>query len=351
MPIKVLILDESELMRNLLSELIGGAPDLKVVGAAANPASALEMIKRWTPDVLTLDVEISRLDGLEFLRRLMRMQPLPVVMVSGLTERGSAATLQALELGAVDCIAKPPAGNRVQLQQYAEELRDKIRAALGARLSAPRLTAAPNSSANQPVRGALPAAVLNRNVVVIGASTGGTEAIKQVLCGLPAEMPPIVIVQHMPVAFTPSFAQRLDTQSPFKVVHAQGGERLQSGHAYLAPGDSHLLLKRQGTGVVTVLSKAEPVNRHRPSVDVLFSSAAKELGADALGVILTGMGRDGAAGMLELHRAGAWNIGQDQASCVVYGMPRAAAEIGALDAMAPLTNIAECLLERLRKSA
>lgn len=348
MPIKVLIVDDSTLMRSLLTELIGGAPDIKVVGAAPDPLSAREMIKELNPDVLTLDVEMPRMDGLEFLRRLMRLRPMPVVMISSLTDRGSAATLQALELGAVDVIGKPQASSATQLQNYGEDIREKIRAAYSARLGG--VAASGSASSASPVsHGVLPASALLRKVIAIGASTGGTEAIKQVLADLPAEMPPIVMVQHMPETFTQSFAQRLDSQSKIKVIHAEGGERLLPGHAYLAPGHSHLRVRRQASGYVTQLGREEPVNRHRPSVDVLFSSVAETVGADAVGIILTGMGRDGAAGMLEMHRAGAWNIGQDQGSCVVYGMPRAAAETGALDETAALGNIAAVLLDRLRK--
>jgi two-component system chemotaxis response regulator CheB len=346
--IKVLIIDDSALMRALLTEIIGGAPDLEVVGSAPDPIMAREMIKSLNPDVLTLDVEMPKMDGLEFLSRLMKLRPMPVVMISSLTARGSEVTLQALELGAVDFIAKPRAENAALLQAYGEEIRDKIRAAKTAHLRRPQAAASP-----APARAEAPAAgvssrVLTEKLIAIGASTGGTEAIKEVIVRLPAEVPGIVIVQHMPEAFTPSFAKRLDSLGAIRVVEARGGERIQPGHAYLAPGHSHLLVKKSGAGWVTELSQGEPVNRHRPSVDVLFHSVAKEAGRNAIGVILTGMGKDGAQGMLAMRQAGAWNIGQDQDSCVVYGMPREAAQVGAVDEVSSLNSVAARLLARLR---
>jgi two-component system chemotaxis response regulator CheB len=339
--IKVLIVDDSTLMRALLAEIIGGAPDLEVVGSAPDPIAAREMIKTLNPDVLTLDVEMPKMDGLEFLSRLMKLRPMPVVMISSLTERGSEVTLQALELGAVDYVAKPRAENIALLQGYAEEIRDKIRAAHGARVR--RQVAA--SAA--PLTG-VSSRILNERLIAIGASTGGTEAIKEVLVRLPAEVPGIVMVQHMPETFTPSFAKRLDSLGKLRVVEAQGGERIQPGHAYLAPGHSHLTVRRSSGGWVTELSKSEPVNRHRPAVDVLFNSVAREVGRNAIGVILTGMGKDGAQGMLAMRQAGAWNIGQDQESCVVYGMPREAAQVGALDEVTSLNNVAARILARFK---
>jgi len=345
LPIKVLVIDDSALMRALLTEIIAGAPDLQVVGSAPDPIAAREMIKSLNPDVLTLDVEMPRMDGLEFLGRLMKLRPMPVVMISSLTARGSEVTLQALELGAVDFVAKPKAESLSLLQEYAEEIRDKIRAAHGAHLR--RRTAAAPARSEAPLPG-VSSRLLTEKLIAIGASTGGTEAIKEVLIRLPAEIPGIVMVQHMPETFTPSFAKRLDSLGAVRVVEAQGGERIQPGYAYLAPGHSHMTIKRSGAGWVTELSRAEPVNRHRPSVDVLFHSVAKEAGRNAIGVILTGMGKDGAQGMLAMHQAGAWNIGQDQESCVVYGMPREAALIGAVDEVAGLTNVAARILARLR---
>lgn len=348
MAIKVLIVDDSALMRALLTEIISGAPDLEVVGSAPDPIAAREMIKALNPDVLTLDVEMPRMDGLDFLDRLMRLRPMPVIMISSFTAAGSEVTLKALELGAVDYLAKPRAENISMLQDYAEDIRDKIRAASGARVkSAPRAAPAPAQAPVQ-ARGTFSQRLLADKIVAIGASTGGTEAIKDVLCALPEEMPPILMVQHMPETFTASFAKRLDTVSRLKVIEVQGGERLQPGTAYLAPGHSHMRVRKSGGGYLLDLSQDEPVNRHRPAADVLFWSVAEQVRQNAVGVILTGMGKDGAQGLLSMRQAGAWNIGQDQASCVVYGMPREAAEVGALDEVAPLGDIAGCILARLR---
>ena len=354
MTIKVLVVDDSALMRALLTEIINGAPDLKVVGGAPDPIAAREMIKALNPDVLTLDVEMPKMDGLEFLDRLMRLRPMPVIMISAMTERGSEVTLKALELGAVDFVAKPRAENISLLQGYAEEIRDKIRTAVTARLKAPAPRAAAAApSAAAPARPAPPsefsARLLASKVIAIGASTGGTEAIKDVLTQLPAMMPPIVMVQHMPETFTPSFARRLDSLSQLTVVEAQGGERLQPGTAYLAPGHSHMVIRRSGTGYVTELHQDEPVNRHRPAADVLFDSVAEQVKDDAIGIILTGMGKDGAQGLLRMRQAGAFTIGQDQASCVVYGMPREAALVGAVEEVAPLDEVPRRLLARLRQ--
>jgi two-component system chemotaxis response regulator CheB len=353
--IKVLIVDDSALMRAMLTEIIGAAPDLKVVGTAPDALTAREMIKALNPDVLTLDVEMPRMDGLDFLDRLMRLRPMPVVMVSALTERGSDTTLKALEIGAVDFVAKPRAENAMLLQSYADDIRDKIRAAYSAQLKKPaagwptggEFRAEPATI--EPAGGSLSPRLLSEKLIAIGASTGGTEAIKDVLVGLPAGVPGIVMTQHMPESFTGSFARRLDSLCQVTVIEAQGGERIEPGHAYLAPGHSHLLVKRVGGHYVTELSKADPVNRHRPSVDVLFRSVAEQVGSNAIGIILTGMGKDGALGMLEMRKAGAWNIGQDEASCVVYGMPREAANNGAVEEVAALPDISSRVMAKLRQ--
>jgi len=351
MAIKVLVIDDSALMRSLLTEIINGAPDLEVVGSAPDSIVAGEMIESLKPDVLTLDVEMPKMDGLEFLERLMKLRPMPVLMISSMTEQGSRVTLQALELGAVDFLPKPRMENISVLKDYSEEIGDKIRAAFGAHLKStvaakPALARAP--ARPDPPFPALSSRLLSEKIIAIGASTGGSEAIKDVLAMLPAQVPGIVIVQHMPDTFTAAFAKRLDTLSKVRVIEAQGGEKIESGHAYLAPGHSHLLVKRRGSGYVTELSKDEPVNRHRPAVDVLFRSVALLLKGDAIGVILTGMGRDGAQGLLQLRKAGAWTIGQNQESCVVYGMPREAALLGAIDEVAALSEVADRIMARLR---
>lgn len=346
---RVLIVDDSPLMRRILADIINGADDLRVVGTAADPIAAHEMIRSLDPDVLTLDVQMPKMDGLEFLRRLMRFRPMPVVMVSAFTRRDSEQTLKALELGAVDFVSKPGPGPRAAGADFAFELREKIRnaracrAALSARGAAGRRAPAPPVvAAARP--GWRPAP---EDLIVIGASTGGTEALKEVLIALPENTPGILIVQHMPPAFTGSFARRLDGLCRIRVREAGQAEPVLPGTAYVAPGHSHLLLRRSGAGYQTELSQAEPVNRHRPSVDVLFRSAAAVAGRHAIGVLLTGMGKDGAAGMLELKRAGAWNIAQDQESCVVYGMPREAVALRAVDEILPLGEIGARLMARL----
>ncbi|CAG0945948.1 Protein-glutamate methylesterase/protein-glutamine glutaminase [Gammaproteobacteria bacterium] len=345
MAIRVLIIDDSPVMRLLLREIIDGAPDMKVAGTAADPIEARELIKALEPDVLTLDVEMPKMNGVEFLRRLMKLRPMPVVMISTLTEQGSQTTLEALELGAVDFVPKPAGHSLEALKQSAEEIRDKIRGAHGARVRTLRAEAPPSAP---PASSALAAPRFDpRRLVAIGASTGGTEAIKEVLTRFPAEMPGIVIVQHMPETFTGSFARRLDGLCRIRVKEAGDGERILPGTAYLAPGHSHLSVRKSGGLYVAELSRGEPVNRHRPSVDVLFDSVAAVAAQHAVGVILTGMGKDGARGLLAMHRVGAWNIAQDQASCIVYGMPREAVAIGAADEVLPLPDIAGRVVARL----
>jgi len=355
MVIKVLIVDDSALMRGMLTEVINSAPDLEVVGAAPDPIVAREMIKTHNPDVLTLDIEMPKMDGLDFLARLMRLRPMPVVMISSLTKRGSEATLQALELGAVDFLPKPKLDAGGSVESYRVEICEKVRAAYSARPRVPfKAQTTPKPLLREPSEvgggggGGIPERVLQEKLVLIGASTGGTEAIKEVLCSLPGQMPGILIVQHMPEMFTASFARRLDGLCQLQVKEAEHGEKVMPGTAYLAPGHSHLSLKRVIGGYVCELAQSEPVNRHRPAVDVLFNSAARHVGSSALGVILTGMGKDGAQGLLAMKQAGAWTIGQDQESCVVYGMPREAAMIGALDEVAPLKEIGQRVLSRLR---
>ncbi|MEN9480283.1 MAG: hypothetical protein RLZZ298_1678 [Pseudomonadota bacterium] len=344
---RVLVVDDSALMRSLLTEMISTAADMEVVGSAPDAVVAREMIKSLNPDVLTLDVQMPKMDGLEFLERLMRLRPMPVVMVSAYTQTGSDTTLKALELGAFDFIGKPRADGLKSMEEYAEELVDKLRAAKGARLRkfiAPQSAPAPVSSAptvlKQPVRmGA------SNKIIFLGASTGGTEAIKEFLMGVPADCPPILIVQHMPEAFTASFAKRLDTLCPPKVIEAQGGEKVEQGTVYIAPGHSHMQIKRAASGLLVELLSTPAVNRHRPAVDVLFDSAATIVGKQAVAVILTGMGKDGAQGMLRMRQAGARTFGQDEASCVVYGMPREAFLVGAVEEQYPLEELSRKVLQ------
>ncbi len=343
--ITVVVVDDSALIRKLLSEIINSQPDMQAVGAAPDPLVAREMIRSLNPDVLTLDVEMPKMDGLEFLERLMRLRPMPVVMVCSLTEKGSDATLRALELGAIDYVSKPKIDIAHGIQEYATEIALKIRTAAAARLRARSLAA--------PARGerALPA-LANRGIsteklIIVGASTGGTEAIKEFLMDMPPDCPGILITQHMPETFTKSFAARLDSLCRISVKEAGHAERVLPGHAYVAPGHSHLLLRRSGANYMTQLSDGEPVNRHRPSVDVLFRSAAEHAGKNAVGVILTGMGRDGALGMQAMKQAGAYNFAQDEASCVVFGMPREAIAAGATDEILPLRDIAPGVMRYL----
>jgi len=339
--IKVLICDDSALIRSVMSEIIKSQPDMEVVGVAPDPLVARDLIKQTNPDVLTLDVEMPKMDGLDFLERLMRLRPMPVVMVSSLTERGSEITLRALELGAVDFVTKPKISIQTGMREYTDLIADKIRAASKARVRARTLPAA--GAAGEGGTTQLPQLrnplMSSEKLIIVGASTGGTEAIREFLMQMPSDCPGILITQHMPEGFTKSFAKRLDSLCKIAVMESQGNERVLPGHAYIAPGHSHLLLTRSGANYMTKLDQGEPVNRHRPSVDVLFRSAAQNAGKNAVGVILTGMGKDGAAGMLEMKNAGAYNFAQDEASCVVFGMPReaiavgAAHEVGALQAL------------------
>ena len=350
--IRVVVVDDSAVMRHLLSEIIAGEPDMEAVGGASDPFVAREMIRNLNPDVITLDMEMPRMDGLEFLEKLMRLRPMPVVMVSAFAEANSQTALRALELGAMELVAKPKNGAG-GLAEYAHEVTAKIRAAASGRLKrcAPAATLPRTPVARA---AAAPSQVKTQwqdKVIVIGASTGGTEAVKDVLVHMPANSPPILIAQHMPEGFTRSFAARLDSLCALRVKEADDGERALPGHAYIAPGHSHLMLKKSGGMYSCLLSKAEPVNRHRPSVDVLFRSAARSAGANILGVILTGMGKDGAAGMAEMHRAGAYTYAQDEASCVVFGMPKEAIAQGGVDEILPLDDIASALLARLTTPA
>ncbi len=336
MKIKVLIVDDSALIRSVMTEIIGSQSDMEVVGVAPDPLVARELIKQTNPDVLTLDVEMPKMDGLDFLEKLMRLRPMPVVMVSSLTERGSEITMRALELGAVDFVTKPKISIQSGMREYTELIADKIRAASKARIKPRTLHAA---AAGAPLPALKNPLMSSEKLIIIGASTGGTEAIREFLMQMPSDCPGILITQHMPEGFTTSFARRLDSLCKISVREAAGDERVLPGHAYIAPGHSHLLLARSGANYITKIEQSPPVNRHRPSVDVLFRSAATAAGKNAVGVILTGMGKDGAAGMLEMKAAGAYNFAQDEASCVVFGMPREAIAVGATHEVGPLTAL------------
>jgi two-component system chemotaxis response regulator CheB len=317
---------------------------MECVGAAPDPLVAREMIKTLNPDVLTLDVEMPQMDGLTFLDKLMRLRPMPVLMISSLTERGSDAALRALELGAVDFVSKPKLGVAEGMNAYIDEIADKIRVAFKAH---PAARHAARTVVNLPLLG-------NRlstteKLIAVGASTGGTEALKEFLVPMPADSPAILVTQHMPEAFTKSFAARLDSLCKMTVCEAEHNQRVLPGHVYIAPGHSHLLLKRSGTNYLTELSQAAPVNHHRPSVEVLFRSVAKYAAGNAIGVMLTGMGKDGATAMLEMRQAGSYNLAQDEASCVVFGMPREAIAVGAVHEVVGIQEMAQRVLARLKQ--
>jgi len=352
MPIKVLIVDDSALVRSLLTELVNSQPDMTVVGVAPDPYIARERIKALDPDVLTLDVEMPRMDGLVFLEKLMRLHPMPVVMVSSLTDKSSEVTLRALELGAFDFVNKPKIDISKGLHESCREIADKIRGAASARMKnlgrRPLPLPVEKKNSADAVLPALNAPLTTtEKLVIIGASTGGTEALKTLLGMMPADSPGILVTQHMPAAFTRAFAERLDRLCRITVKEARDGDRILPGHAYIAPGDRHLLLARSGANYTTRLADGPPVSRHRPSVDVLFRSAANCAGKNCIGVILTGMGDDGANGMLELKQAGAHTIAQDEASCVVFGMPKEAIARGGVNEIVPLTEIHDRIIANL----
>ena len=346
MPIKVLVVDDSALVRKLLSAMLMNAPDIKVVGTASDPYAAREKIKSLNPDVITLDVEMPRMDGITFLENLMRLRPTPVVMVSSLTQRGADVTLRALELGAIDFVAKPRIDVAGTLEDYENELIAKVRVAAQARVlprSAKTLRVPDERNSTSAVVPALNVRTMLRTtdrIIAIGASTGGTEAIREVLEEMPPDAPAIVISQHIPAAFSKPFADRMNRCSPMAVCEAQDGQQILPGHAYIAPGDRHLVIERDGARYLCRLSSGPHVNRHRPSVDVMFRSVAQNVGANAVGVLLTGMGDDGARGLKEMLDSGAGTIAQDEASSVVWGMPGSAVKIGAAQHVLPLHQVA-----------
>ncbi|MFO7305959.1 MAG: chemotaxis response regulator protein-glutamate methylesterase [Gammaproteobacteria bacterium] len=358
MAIRVLIVDDSALVRKLLTEMLSRDREIQVVGTAADPYVAREKIKQLNPDVITLDVEMPRMDGLTFLENLMRLRPMPVVMVSSLTQRGADVTLRALELGAVDFVAKPRVDIAGTLTDYADELIAKVKAAASARVSSRVVLPRPSLSQVDPARSAdavLPPVARPRvfhtteHIIAIGASTGGTEAIRELLMALPANAPAVVISQHIPAAFSRAFAERINQCVAMSVCEAADGQYILPGHAYIAPGDRHLLVERDGARYRCRLSDGPRVNRHRPSVDVMFRSVAQNVGPNAIGVLLTGMGDDGARGLLEMMKAGAHTIAQDEATSVVWGMPGSAVRLGAAQQVLPLHRIPEELMHRARE--
>jgi two-component system chemotaxis response regulator CheB len=357
MAIKLLIVDDSALVRKLLSEMLSKDRDIEIVGTATDPYAARERIKQLNPDVITLDVEMPRMDGITFLENLMRLRPMPVVMVSSLTQKGADVTLRALELGAVDFVTKPKVDVAGSLADYAEELIAKIKMAAGARVnaissSAPKtpVLSSLQTEKRHSADAVLPASSGKRvlrttdRIIAIGASTGGTEAIREVLEALPPDAPAVVISQHIPAAFSKPFAERMNRCSAMSVCEAADGQYILPGHVYIAPGDQHLLVERDGARYRCRLSNGPHVNRHRPSVDVMFRSMAQNVGPNAVGVILTGMGDDGARGLKEMLDAGAQTIAQDEPTSVVWGMPGAAVKLGGAQHVLPLHRIAAEML-------
>jgi two-component system, chemotaxis family, protein-glutamate methylesterase/glutaminase len=370
--IRVLIVDDSALMRQILTEILNKDPGIEVVGVAMDAYVAREKIKQLNPDVLTLDVEMPRMDGVAFLRNLMRLRPMPVVMCSSLTEVGADVTLDALALGAIDFVTKPKVDVAHRIDEYAEELITKVKVAARAHVRPLVESDQGPVGGKLLVGGAAPAAVVlntestaavaakardpgrrviktTEQIIAIGASTGGTEAIKDVLIGMPPDCPGIVVAQHIPKAFSGPFAARMNQQTPLRVFEASDDQQILPGHVYIAPGDQHLVVVRNGAQYRCRLDNGPPVNRHKPSVDVLFRSVAETCGGNAIGLMLTGMGKDGAQGMKEMLDAGAATLAQDENTSVVWGMPGAAWNIGAVESLHPLQQIAAQLMKLVRE--
>ncbi len=350
---RVLVVDDSPIMRELLTDILTEAPDIEVVGAASDPFEAREMIKSLNPDVATLDIEMPKMDGLDFLDKIMRLRPMPVVMISGLTQENSEVALQALELGAVDVIAKSKINVDMSIAEKSAEIIDKVRQAASAKLQGKNFNH--RNGRNDKASAKLPGDYdPTTKLVVVGASAGGVEAIFQLLQRMPANCPGMVITQHMPATFTKKFAERLNSNTAVAVKEANNNEVVRTGHVYIAPGDQHLEIRKSRKGFVCKLSDGPSRSGHKPSIDVLFDSAAKAAGEDSIGVILTGMGQDGAEGLLAMRQSGAVTLGQDEASCMVYGIPKVAFEKGAVSRQLPLDRLARAILsyctpENIRK--
>ena len=338
--IRVLVVDDSAVVRKMFVEGLASEKDIEVVGTAPDPYVARDKIVQLKPDVITLDIEMPRMDGLTFLRKLMKHKPMPVIIVSSLTPKGSTTALEAMEYGAVEVLSKP--GSAYSLGEMSMQLADKIRAAARARLRVPDPTAAA-----APVRRITALSETTNKIIAIGASTGGTEALKTVLTAFPPNAPGTVIVQHMPANFTTAFANRLNTLCQIRVKEAQDGDSVVPGLALIAPGNYHLLLRRSGARYFVNVRTGPMVHHQRPAVDVLFESVAKTAGSNAVGIILTGMGADGAKGMLSMKEAGAKNVAQNEETCVVFGMPNEAIKLGGVDKVVPLQNIADTALRML----
>lgn len=347
--INVLVVDDSALIRRVLTEIINSDPQMEVIGTAADPYIARDKIKLLHPDVITLDIEMPKMDGIKFLKNLMRLRPMPVIMISTLTQKGAPATLEALELGAVDYVGKPSADKPELLADYADEILQKIRAAGQANIARLEQQASGNTIQSAPARraGVSPSGKL----IAIGASTGGTEAIRELLLLMPLDSPPIVVTQHIPPIFSTSFAKRLDGMLPLTVHEAADGDKIMPGHVYIAPGDLHMEVKLKGGHYYCRVFDGERVNLHKPSVEVLFNSITSQCAKQTVGIMLTGMGADGAKAMLRMKEAGSYNIVQDQASSVVWGMPGEAVKLGAADAVTPLKSIPDAIIKRLKRMA
>lgn len=337
--IRVIVIDDSALVRNLLTAILSEDPAIEVVATAGDPYDAREKIKQYNPDVITLDIEMPKMNGLEFLEKVMKLRPMPVVMISSLTKKGADETIRALEIGAVETVAKPVQHQDAELREIAAEIREKVKMAS---LAQPRYTS--SASVKSSLIAHSPGYKNRGQVIAIGASTGGVEAIREILCVLPSSLPPILITQHMPASFMESFAERLSRTSRLVVEVASEGAILRPGHAFVAPGEHHLTLKKQGDGYVCQTNQRGKVSGHCPSVDVMFHSVAETVAGKATGVLLTGMGADGAEGLLAIRNAGGYTLGQNEASCVVYGMPKKAHELGAVTKQIALADMAQAIV-------